>query len=49
VEPYLVKKGVDPSRLQPVGFGESRPIAINDPPEGRAKNRRTEFHIVTGK
>jgi len=43
---YLIGKGIDSNRLQAVGFGESRPIATNDTPEGRAKNRRTEFHIV---
>jgi OOP family OmpA-OmpF porin len=43
---YLVEKGVDESRLSAVGYGESRPIATNDTAEGRARNRRTEFHIV---
>lgn len=48
---YLVAKGVAPARLDAVGLGESRPIAPNenpdgsDNPQGRAKNRRTEFHI----
>jgi outer membrane protein OmpA-like peptidoglycan-associated protein len=48
---YLVAKGVAPTRLDAVGLGKSRPIAPNenpdgsDNPQGRAKNRRTEFHI----
>ena len=50
---YLVGKGIDPSRLEAVGYGKSRPIAPNqnsdgsDNPVGRAKNRRTEFHVIT--
>lgn len=43
---YLVKRGIDISRLTYAGFGESVPIADNETPEGRQKNRRTEFRVV---
>ncbi|MCU4162781.1 OmpA family protein [Carboxylicivirga caseinilyticus] len=49
---YLVEKGINPERLEAVGKGESDPIAPNekadgaDNPEGRKKNRRTEFEVV---
>ncbi|MBM4365077.1 MAG: OmpA family protein [Deltaproteobacteria bacterium] len=43
---YLVSRGVDPSRLQSAGFGESMPLVANDSEANRAKNRRVEFVIV---
>ena len=49
---YIVKKGIDPSRLVAKGYGETRPVARNtnpngtDNPAGRARNRRTEFRIL---
>lgn len=46
VKEYLVSKGISEERLQYKGYGESKPIATNDTPEGRAKNRRTEFTVV---
>ncbi len=49
---YLVNKGIAQERLVAKGYGESKPIAPNsnrdgtDNPEGRQKNRRTEFKIL---
>jgi len=41
VRDYLVKEfGVEASRLNAKGYGESRPIATNDTEEGMQKNRR---------
>ncbi len=40
---WLVGKGTDCKRLLPVGFGETKPIADNSTPEGKAQNRRTAF------
>jgi OOP family OmpA-OmpF porin len=44
---HLVANGVQRGRLNPIGFGESRPVASNESEEGRAANRRIEF-IVEG-
>ncbi|MBI4947614.1 MAG: OmpA family protein [Bacteroidetes bacterium] len=43
---YLVKKGIDKSRLTAKGYGKSQPIASNDTDEGRQLNRRVEMKIV---
>jgi outer membrane protein OmpA-like peptidoglycan-associated protein len=42
----LIKLGIDPGRLEAVGFGETRPIASNATKAGRAENRRIEFNVV---
>ena len=39
----LIKDGVDPRRLSAAAYGQYHPIASNDTPEGRAKNRRVEI------
>jgi outer membrane protein OmpA-like peptidoglycan-associated protein len=45
VRNYLADKGIKTNRLKPQGFGETKPIADNTTPEGRAKNRRVEFKV----
>lgn len=43
---HLVEKmQLDSTKLSSVGYGETRPIANNESPEGRAKNRRIDVVI----
>ncbi len=42
---WLVKHGIEKGRLSSSGFGQDKPIADNSSAEGRAANRRVEFHI----
>lgn len=44
---YLIIQDIDPTRLKFKGFGASKPVASNTTEEGRAKNRRTEFVILS--
>lgn len=46
VRTYMLKKGVDPKRIQAVGLGSAKPIGDNGTEFGRALNRRTEIVIV---
>jgi OOP family OmpA-OmpF porin len=45
VKELLVKFGAPADRLIVESYGKSRPIDTNDTEEGRAKNRRVEFHV----
>jgi len=48
VRDILVEKGIEEKRLVAFkGFGASKPVADNATEEGRSKNRRTEFVIVS--
>ena len=46
VRTYLINKGIAPSRIISIGYGETKPIGDNNTPEGKAKNRRTEVSIL---
>jgi flagellar motor protein MotB len=43
VKDVLIQSGVDASRLESRGYGESKPVDENSTPEGKANNRRVEF------
>ncbi len=42
---YLYNQGIDGRRFAVQGYGESRPIASNGTPDGRAANRRVEIQL----
>ncbi|MFP5398949.1 MAG: OmpA family protein [Gammaproteobacteria bacterium] len=45
VRDYLSDRGVAASRIEVSGRGAREPVATNDTPEGRAKNRRVEIFL----
>lgn len=45
IENYLRSKNLDIASISSVGYGESRPIAPNTNPQGKAQNRRVEIKI----
>lgn len=47
VADYLIAKGVPAHRLSVIGYGESAPVTSNETEEGRRRNRRVEFEIVS--
>jgi len=44
---YLLSKGVSRNNISYKGYGPNMPIADNRTEAGRAKNRRTEFYILS--
>ena len=47
VKDYLIAKGIEPTRLSAIGYGDSKPISDNNTVEGRSENRRTVFKITS--
>lgn len=45
VRRYLIGKGVSPSRIKSIGFGESMPLVSNATMAGRQQNRRVEIEL----
>ncbi len=45
VRAWLIAKGISSSRLTAIGYGMRDPVDTNVTPEGRARNRRIEFHV----
>lgn len=43
---YFIAKGINPERLKASGYADTKPIASNATPEGRAQNRRVEVVIL---
>ena len=46
VAKYLIKSGVDASKIVAMGAGERMPVASNATEEGRADNRRVEVLVL---
>ncbi len=46
VTKLLISSGMDPQSLSAAGYAELDPVASNDTPEGRQKNRRIEISLV---
>ena len=46
VSSYLGGRGIASVRIATMGYGETRPIASNETPDGKAQNRRVEIKVV---
>jgi outer membrane protein OmpA-like peptidoglycan-associated protein len=48
VKKYLVKEGgVDETKITTIGYGETKPVTLNNTAEGRAANRRAEILVLS--
>ena len=47
VASYVTAAGIAPERVTAIGMGEDAPVASNETAEGRARNRRIEFELLT--
>lgn len=46
IQNYLASSGMPKTRMESWGLGSNSPIADNNTPEGRRKNRRVEFVVL---
>jgi DNA-binding response OmpR family regulator len=44
---FIAQYGISPGRLSASGYGEYYPVAPNDTPEGRSKNRRVDLVVLS--
>jgi outer membrane protein OmpA-like peptidoglycan-associated protein len=47
IKDYLVEKGIDPVRIETVGFGDAYPLNDNATENERKRNRRVEIQVVS--
>ena len=47
VKQYMIGQGIVSDRIAFKGFGETQPVATNDTEDGRQRNRRVEFEIMS--
>jgi outer membrane protein OmpA-like peptidoglycan-associated protein len=47
VKGMLVGQGVNSDQITTNGYGQTRPAASNDTPEGRERNRRLELNVIS--
>jgi len=47
VKAHLEDMGIDPKRIQVQGHSDKDPVAPNDSPENKLKNRRAVMHLST--
>ena len=43
---YMIGAGMEPKRVSAAGYADTSPVATNDTPENKAKNRRIEITLV---
>ncbi len=42
----MIAAGMEPKRVSAAGYADQSPVAANDTPENKAKNRRIEITLV---
>ena len=46
IRTFLIERGIDPSRIESVGYGANKPINDNSNEDMRQENRRVEIRIT---